>query len=312
MIVALGEALIDLIQREDGLFEPRPGGGPANTAIAIARLGFDVEFAGRISCDAFGGVIRHRLESNGVGLGLVALASQPTTLAIASLAADGSAAYSFYVEGTADWQWTGLELSLIEQAHPTAIHFGSLSAAIEPGASAIEALLRRLSRDVLVSYDINVRPGLGSRVAAERERVERQVRLSGLIKASDDDLTWLYPDEKPEQVAARWARTGRYVVLTFGSAGAAVVLPQGEVLTIPAMPVELVDTIGAGDAFCGGLLVALGEAGFLHGSTRGLAALTIDDWTTALNTAASVAALTCGRRGAEPPTSSELASSKLH
>ncbi|GAA2238636.1 carbohydrate kinase [Herbiconiux moechotypicola] len=306
MIVALGEALIDLIQRPDGLFEARVGGGPLNTAVTIARLGGAVEFAGRVSSDAFGTRILERLRSDGVGTTLIAGAAQPTTLSVATLSDTGGADYSFYLQGTADWQWTSAELGRVAELQPAALHVGSLSAAIEPGSALIETLQRELATTTLISYDMNLRPGLGLAVARERDRVERQVRLAHIVKASDDDIAWLHPGVDPFLTAASWTAPERAVVVTTGAAGAAVLLHGGHRIDVPGVPVEVADTIGAGDSFCGGLLVALDRAGFLADGSRGIRGMTSAAWTTALSFAMRVAALTCTRVGAEPPTLREL------
>jgi fructokinase len=307
-IVSIGEALIDLIQGPDGRYSAVPGGAPANVAVTVARLGGPAAFAGRLSRDSFGERLRSRLAANDVDLTWSADASEPTTLAVASLDDTGSAEYAFYLQGTADWGWADGDLDALIADAPDAFHFGSLAAAVEPGRAEIERATRRLdeSRRTVVSYDVNCRPAVGFDRDAERARVERQLEPAHLVKASDDDLAWLFPGADADEIAGRWAGGIRFVLVTRGGDGVRLHRPGGDVIDVPAVPVEVVDTVGAGDATCGALLTALGEAGALGRGAQGLAALSVDAWRDALRFAVLVGGETCRRSGAEPPTRAEV------
>ncbi|MGW6566129.1 carbohydrate kinase family protein [Streptomyces sp. NPDC054975] len=295
MIVVAGESLIDLVP--DGAapgpmaaLVPRRGGGPYNTAVALGRLGADATFCSRVSTDAFGEALMEGLREAVVGTGLVQRGPEPTTLAVASVGADGSAEYGFYVEGTAD-RLFALPERLPEGVR--AVSFGTCSLALEPGASAYEALLRRESgRGVLTFLDPNIRQGLIPDAAAYRERFASWLPHVSLLKLSEEDAAWLGGSP------ARWLEQGPLaVVVTRGAGGLTVHTPSCEV-SVPAVRVEVADTIGAGDTV---------NAALLHGlADRPVTSLDADDWSALLTYAAQAAALTCTRAGAEPPYANEL------
>ncbi|MGA5553654.1 carbohydrate kinase family protein [Streptomyces lavendulocolor] len=293
MIVAAGESLIDLVPEGAGPLSalvPRRGGGPYNTAVALGRLGAEAAFCSRVSTDAFGEVLLDGLRAAGVTTGLVQRGPEPTTLAVASVGADGSAGYSFYAEGTAD--------RLFELPGPLpdavrAIAFGTCSLVLEPGAGAYDALLRReAGRGVLTLLDPNVRPGLIPDADAHRERFLGRLPYVSLLKLSEEDAGWLGGSP------AEWLAAGpSAVVLTRGSEGLMVF--TGELtVSVPAVPVSVADTIGAGDTVNAALLHGLGS--------RSPAALDADEWADLLTFAARAAAVTCSRPGAEPPYAAEL------
>ncbi|MEV5970717.1 carbohydrate kinase [Streptomyces sp. NPDC051921] len=294
MIVVAGESLIDLVP--DGApgplspLLPRPGGGPYNTAVALGRIGADVAFCSRVSTDAFGEALLTGLRTAGVATGLVQRGPEPTTLAVASVGADGSAHYAFYVEGTADRLFT-LPERLPEGVR--AVAFGTCSLALEPGASAYEALLRRSSREgAFTLLDPNVRPGLVPDAAAYRKRFAGWLPYVSLLKLSEEDAAWL--GGGPEE----WLAAGPdAVVLTRGAGGLTVFTADHEV-SVPGVRVRVVDTIGAGDTV---------NAALLHGlADRAPSALSREDWRELLSFAARAAAVTCTRAGAEPPYGHEL------
>ncbi|MFB9389188.1 carbohydrate kinase [Streptomyces coeruleoprunus] len=298
MIVVAGEALIDLVPEGTpvavpGLspLVPRLGGGPYNTAVALGRLGARTGFCSRVSTDAFGEALLDGLRGAGVDTGLVQRGAEPTTLAVASVAADGSARYGFYAEGTADRLFE-LPERLPEEAR--AVAFGTCSLALEPGASAYEALLRReAGRGLLTLLDPNVRPGLIPDADAYRKRFAGWLPYVSLLKLSEEDAAWLggTPEEWPAAGPAA-------VVLTRGAAGMTVWTRELSV-SVPGVPVRVADTIGAGDTV---------NAALLHGlAGRDPAALDVAAWTSLLTFAARAAALTCSRPGAEPPYATELA-----
>ena len=308
MIVVAGEALIDLVSTSGDGYRAAVGGSPANVAVGLARLDQHVRLLARISADPFGQRIRSHLESNGVDLTWAVEATEPTSLAIASLGADGGASYAFYLAGTADWQWSPAQLPAALDG-VIAVHSGSLALSMAPGGAVIEEFLAAVT--VTVSIDINLRPSICGDRDAERERVERQIRHAQIVKASEEDLAWLYPSEPVASVAARWQAAGiPCVVVTLGGDGVYVLRPDGVAMTKPALAVTVVDTVGAGDSFTGGLLSALAAIDALGTSPASrLAAVTPSQWSTALDYARTVAALTCSRFGADPPTSAEVAAS---
>ncbi|MGK5497129.1 carbohydrate kinase family protein [Streptomyces sp. URMC 125] len=301
MIVVAGEALIDLVPqtRGDALAPllPARGGGPYNTAVALARLGSDVAFCSRLSTDAFGESLVDRLRREGVDTGLLQRGPEPTTLAVASVGADGSAGYRFYAEGTAD------RLFRVPDGLPAAtraLSFGTCSLVLEPGASAYEELMRReADRGRFVALDPNVRAGLIPDADAYRRRFEGWLRHVTLLKLSEEDADWLGGDERA------WAEAGPVaVVVTRGAAGMTVLTRDGKEFSVPGEEVEVVDTIGAGDTVNAALLHALSERGLL--SADALGRLGRRGWDEVLGYAARAAAVTCSRAGAEPPHAREL------
>lgn len=308
-IVVIGEALIDLIQQEDGRYEAKPGGAPANVSIALARLGAHVSFAGRMSTDKFGEKLHAWLSPENIDLSLVESTDDPTSLAVASLDEEGKASYSFYLKGTADWGWTLGAFVSLEFEPPAALVIGSVATAIEPGASVIENLANHLhvNNSSTVVIDLNIRPGLGFEREAETVRVERQIKLAHIVKASDDDLAWLYPDRSPVETARLWAGKGQYVIMTRGADGATLFAPGGDTVSVSAPVIELVDTVGAGDSFLGATLYGLQSRGALGGNAQErLASVSLDEWIKLLELAAKVGAITCSRAGCNPPTATEL------
>ncbi len=309
MITVAGEALIDLVDEGDGRYRAHPGGGPANVAVGLARLGVPCSLLARISGDALGRQLESHLAGNGVSLRDVVRAAEPTTLALASLDGDGHAAYSFYVNGTADWQWRPGELPDGLPPDVCALHAGSLALALAPGARVLEELLaaERARGRVTISIDPNIRPHLAASRADEVARVERQIGLAHLVKASEEDTGWLYPGDRPEDVARDWQRLGpRIVVITMGERGAYALGPDGTGLWRPARASRIIDTVGAGDAFGAGLLDALWRRGLLGAAGEAaLGRLTHAELAELVDWAVLVSGLTCERPGADPPTRDE-------
>ena len=308
-IVVVGEALIDLIQQPDGSYQAKPGGAPANVSIALARLGTNVSYAGRLSTDSFGEKLYGWLSPENIDLSLVQRTSDPTTLAVASLDDDGKAHYSFYLNGTSDWGWTLGAFADLEVSPPAALVMGSVAMAIDPGASVIEHLAKNLytHHRSTVAMDLNIRPGLGFERDAEVERIERQIAVAHIVKASDDDLVWLYPSRSPEDTSLLWASQGNYVIMTQGADGASLFTPEGVRVDVTAPSITLVDTVGAGDSFLGATLFGLHRIDALgsDASSR-LSEVSSDQWSDILTRAAQVGAITCSRAGCNPPTLDEL------
>ncbi len=276
---------------------PRRGGGPYNTAVALGRLGTPAAFCSRVSADAFGEALLDGLRAAEVDVSLVQRGPEPTTLAVTEIGADGSAGYGFYAGGTADRLFE-LPAALPDTAR--ALCLGTCSLVLEPGASAYEALLRREARrGVLTLLDPNIRPGLIPDAAAYRARFRSWLPDVTLLKVSEEDARWL--DGSVEQ----WLAAGpAAVVVTRGAEGLTVHTRQGAVYAVPAERVAVVDTIGAGDTVNAALLHRLAARDAL--SRAGLAALDEAGWGDVLRFAARAAAVTCSRRGAEPPHAAEL------
>lgn len=300
MIVVAGEALIDLVPQATGdaaaPLLPTRGGGPYNTAVALARLGSPVSFCSRISTDAFGVSLIDRLAAEGVALDLVQRGPEPTTLAVAAVDTDGAAAYTFYCQGTADRLFT---LPGPLPAGTRAVSFGTCSLVLEPGASAYEQLMHREAQlGRFIALDPNIRADLIPDPDAYRARFGRMLSSVSLLKLSDEDAQWLGYD------VAGWLAAGpAAVVVTRGGAGLTVYTAVGE-HTVPGEPVRVADTIGAGDTINAALLHALSESGAL--SADALDQLSENTWRQVLGFAARAAAVTCTRAGADPPFAHEL------
>jgi len=305
--VVIGEAIVDLIAGDDeGTYVARPGGGPLNIAVGLARLGQPVAFAGRLSADPLGTVLRRHLDRSGVDGRYLRVAPQPSTISLADLVA-GVAAYEFSAGGP-DFLWSAAELEFLP-GPARVVHFGSLASWLPPGDAAIDAAMNRVraAGGVLVSYDPNVRPALQPDRDGARAQVERAVGHAHLVKASVEDLEWLYGAAEPAAVARRWLALGAgLVVITAGPDGASGWTRPGVAVTRPAYPAAMVDTVGAGDAFLSGLLDALDRAGRLDPAAV-LAGLDAAVLAPALEHAGMVAGLTCQRPGANPPWRSEIA-----
>lgn len=300
--VVCGEALIDLMpggQRSGWSETPWRalcGGGPMNTAVALARLGCPVEFLGRFGADSFASQLRGHIAGSGAGLSLAAATSEATSIAVVSLDEQGKASYTFHFDKTANFGWQDEDFP--ELSRDDWLHFGSIGAIIMPGH---EALLRFLERtEAGMSYDINVRLS----VLPDREEYYRRVsammtavgRRNGVVKASDEDLQLLLGDPGADvvQVASGWVQDyglGLFVV-TLGPDGAVAVTPEGDQFRVPGKPICLVDTVGAGDTFMAGFLsrYANDRSQIAEALQRGIGA----------------SAIVCTRKGANPPTAEEL------
>jgi fructokinase len=307
VVTVIGEALIDFVPGDrPRSFLALPGGSPFNVGIALARLGLRTALMARLGDNAFGAILRERALAEGLDLTAAPAAHEPTTLAVVSLDEQARASYDFYVQGTADWQWTADETGRVP-AGTEVLHFGSLAAWTPPGDGPILALAGRLRGrgEVLVSYDPNVRPGLLGGRDQGRRRVERGVALAHLAKASAEDLDWLYPGTAFEEVARRWLGLGvTVVVITDGASGATAFTTGAPPLHRPGREVTVADTVGAGDSFTGGLIAALAGRE-LHRPAR-LAGCPPQLLGAVLDDAISVATITCERPGADPPRRAEL------
>jgi len=302
LIAVAGEALFDLVVTQDGQVDARLGGAGYNTVRTLARLGRPATFLERLSGDGFGRLLRGRLEAEGVVLGVPEPSAAPSTLAVADLDHAGIASYSFYLDGTAaaDLAYAALRAALPRDV--TAVHTGCLALVLEPSGSAIERLvLTDVPPAALVMLDPNCRPGAVVDHAAYQARIERIAGRANIVKASTEDLAYLYPGSQPEQAAARLLAAGPSLVLvTDGPRPATAYMADG-VLTAEVPAVAVADTIGAGDAFGGAFLAWWTENGRSIEDLKHPALVE-----TALRAAVAVAALTCTRPGADPPTLAEV------
>ena len=302
--VVCGETLIDLVRSA----EPAQGnfssgwlalsaGGPMNSAVALGKLGADSHFLGRLSRDAFGAQLRGHIADAGVQLDLATESSQATSIAVVSLDERGVASYTFHFAETANFGWQADDLPTL--AADDWLHIASLACVVSPGA---EVLLDWVGQTRAgVSYDINVRPTVITDPEAYWEKVKPWLRAvgrrNGIVKASDEDVSFLAsagaPSQDPVELAGRWVE--KYglsmAVLTLGPGGGVAVLPGGEITRVDGFPTEVVDTVGAGDTFM---------AGFLDGYVR-----RHDSIESALTRGAAAASIVCSRQGAQPPTTAE-------
>lgn len=309
VIGVAGEALVDFVQAgPDRVFEALPGGSPANVAVGIARLGVSVRMIARISDDLLGRWIREHLNANGVDLAYAVHAHEPSSLAVAAIEADGTAEYEFRVDNTADWQWRDEELDLVVDERLVALHSGSLALALAPGATVLARLLDLARQTATISYDPNCRPLLMGSPEAALRRVQRMLRIADVVKTSAEDIEWLLPGATPDEVAQEWLSRGpAFVVVTLGTDGALAVGRRAGPVRSPGLRVDVVDTVGAGDAFTSALLASLHRRSLLGATRRdALGELTGDELTDVLDEAVLASAITCTRRGAEPPTLDEL------
>lgn len=289
MVWIVGEALIDLIP-VNGERIPMVGGGPANTAKAVARLGYKTQFIGGISSDENGKAIETELLSSGVDLSQVFRGDLPTALAIATINADGIAHYDFELANTSSFAFHS---SWLPSGTPYVIHIGSVATLLEPGASELLAWLR--SKSVPVVFDPNVRPSLQGDSEIYRAAVDRWIDVATIVKLSEDDLDWLYGSEG---IVSDWLESGpELVVITRGERGLTAV-GAGFRLEVPALNVEVVDTVGAGDTI--GAVIVEGVVQYGSSKLRG------EILETVLKRAAQAAAITCSRAGANPPWKDEL------
>ena len=304
MILISGEALIDLIPDpvKQNAYDAVLGGSPYNVAIGLARLGSKTAFVSRISADGNGEALAAGLADNGVDLAFVLRDKRPSTLAFVmrGTAKTGSR-YSFYLDATSfDGPWPFPATWPKEGRH---LHVGSISA-VDPrhGERVVEALKAARSH-ATVSYDPNIRPLVTPDRASVAALVERQASFANVVKASEEDLQWLYPGRPLEESLAAWAAAGpRFCVATLGGRGALAVL-DGERVEVPAPCIEVVDTVGAGDSFMSALLSAMDHDSALGAGAGAVSRAALERW---LKFAATASAITCTRKGSDPPRRAEV------
>ncbi|GAA0352613.1 carbohydrate kinase [Actinoallomurus spadix] len=311
VVAVAGEAIIDLVAGEPGgPYLALPGGSPANVAVGLARLGVPTRMIARIGEDPFGRTLREHLLRNGVDTGAVATAAEPSSVAFVHHEAGGPA-YDLRLAGTADWQWTAEELAALPLGDVAALHVGSLAMVLPPGAEALAGLVRRARETATIAYDPNCRPDVMAAVPDARARIGTLLHTADIVKISDADLAWLRPGDDPRRFAAGLVEeTGGVVIVTLGAEGVLVTAPRLAPLPLPARAVEVVDTVGAGDSYMSAVLAGLYERGLLGAERRAaLRAVPGPVLTEVCAEAARAAAITCGRRGADPPTRAELTAS---
>jgi fructokinase len=307
MILVIGEALIDLIENryQPGAFTAIVGGANLNVATALARRGANHTFYARMSNDRFGNIIREKLTANNVNYKNSIITEENSTLAIVSLNEAGVPTYSFYVNGTSDWGWTKEELPTQEQLDKeqiNCIQFGCLTMAMEPGNLVIENWAKQLTQ-ITISHDINIRSALGFDPEKERLRVERTNAFSHIIKASDEDIQWLYQNKRNvDEVAQEWATENKIILITRGADGVSI-FRNDERIDVPSRKINVVDTVGAGDTFCANLLGQLQDNNYLG---KDLSQIPEEELKNFVYISGIAASITCERAGCEPPTQEDL------
>jgi len=292
-----GEVLIDLIP-EGSERKPIVGGGPANTAKALSKLGIDTQFIDGISTDDYGQLAKAELVASGVNLDYVKYSDKPTCLAIVSLSDSGSASYEFVIENTATFDFTSDWLPNPQSKRPALLHLGTLATVIEPGASVLFDWAQSVAKVAPIVLDPNIRPAVISDRKQYLVQVERWVSISSAVKVSEEDIKWLYPSLEIEQVVNNWFAKGpSLIVVTYGDKGLAG-YRQGEKLSIEAVKVLVADTVGAGDTVGAILVEAIVKDGL-----DTLCGLRLEMM---LKRAAKAAAITVSRTGANPPSKEEI------
>jgi fructokinase len=292
-----GEVLIDLLPSTSERTAV-VGGGPANTAKALSRLGYEVQFIDGISTDAYGKSARAELIRDGVGLDFALTSDLPTSTATVSLSSDGSANYEFLINGTATFAFDNSWLPDPERFKPEVLQIGTLVTIIQPGASVLYDWAVNVGEFAPIVFDPNIRPSVMPDLIKYRDEVEKWIKISSVVKFSQDDIAALYPNEDPINIAKVCLESGvQLVVITRGADGLIGVTADG-VVEVPGIKVAVVDTVGAGDTVGAIIVEAVVQIGILN--------LTGSKLREVLHRAAVAAAITCSRAGAQPPHAFEL------
>ena len=292
-----GEVLIDLIPEGRDL-KPIVGGGPANTAKALANLGIDAQFIDGVSTDEYGQMAKAELISANVLLDFAQFSNKPTCTAKVTLSAEGSASYEFVIEDTASFDFSASWLPDPQSLKPSLLHIGTLATVIEPGASVLFEWAQSVAHVAPIIFDPNIRPAVLGNRDEYVKKVEKWVAISSTVKVSDEDLNWLYPGRAINEIVGKWLEVGvQLVVVTLGDKGITA-YRKNEQASVGAVKVVVADTVGAGDTVGAVLVEAIVK--------NGLDKLTGEVLKTMLNRASKAAAITVSRTGANPPTLKEI------
>lgn len=306
VITVIGESLVDIIidPRGDAPAKAHPGGSPMNVAVGCARLGLTTTLVTHFASDRNGLLIADHLQSNAVSV--IKGSGARTSTATATLGPDGAPSYAFDIS----WDLNGASIPALAAVQASKhVHTGSIAAVLPPGGQSTLVLVEAAKETATISYDPNCRPGISPDVTETRRKVELFVAASDIVKASDEDLAWLYPHRTPEESLASWLELGpSLVALTRGAAGPVILTRQGRA-EMAAETVNVADTVGAGDSFMAALIAGLAQMEALGTAGRArLRTLATDDLHFLARYANRAAAITCSRPGANPPNQIELGS----
>jgi fructokinase len=292
-----GEVLIDLITDRDQHLAV-VGGGPANTAKALAMLGVETYFIDGISNDKYGQMAKAELLSANVLLDYAQYSNKPTCTAKVTLSSSGSASYEFVIEDTATFDFSVSWLPDPQSLKTTLLHIGTLATVIEPGATVLFKWAQSVAHIAPIIFDPNIRPAVLGNRDEYVNKVEKWVAISSAVKVSDEDLNWLYPGKSIDEIVNRWLEGGvQLVVVTLGDKGITA-YRMNEQISVDAVKVVVADTVGAGDSVGAVLAEAI--------VNNGLDKLTGEVLKTMLNRASKAAAITVSRTGANPPSKEEI------
>ena len=307
-VLVIGEALVDVVHGINGEIKNIPGGSPANTAVALARLGIKTYMKARTSSDQFGLEIRSYLTNQNVNLDYSVVVNSPSSVINAVIQKDGSAKYEANLEGAADYGWTLEELNQVIDPDIQIVQLGSLTSYVEPGATNVEKWFTqlRLSNKYLLTFDPNIRHPLdGQNEDAVRTRAKKLASISHVVKASDEDLNWIFSSNNPHDSAIKIIESGAsLVIVTLGKKGAFAVNKKHEIVEVSAKEIDVIDSIGAGDTFAAALIAQLLEKSWTN--ENALKNLSSSDLTQILTNCSMAAAITCSRQGANPPYRQEV------
>jgi fructokinase len=307
-VLVIGEALVDVVHGINGEIKNIPGGSPANTAVALARLGTKTYMKARTSHDQFGEEIRNYLTNQNVNLDYSLVVDSPSSVINAVIQKDGSAKYEANLKGAADYGWTFEELNQVIDPDIQIVQLGSLTSYVEPGATNVEKWFSQLrqSNKHLLTFDPNIRHPLdGENEVDVRNRAKKLASLSHVVKASDEDLNWIFSNSNPQDSAIKIIESGAsLVIVTLGKKGAFAVNKKHEIVEVTANEIAVIDTIGAGDTFAAALITQLLEKSWI--TENALEKLSSDDLTEILTNCSAASAITCSRQGANPPHRHEV------
>lgn len=307
-VLVIGEALIDVVHGIYGGIKNIPGGSPANTAVALARLGVKTFMKARTSKDNFGIEIRNYLTNQNINLDYSLIVEEPSSVIDAIIQKDGTPKYEAVLSGAADFGWTTEELKKDFDNDIKIIHLGSLTSYIEPGASNVEKWFSHLreSGKYLLTFDPNIRHPLdGQTETAVRNRAKILTSLAHVVKASDEDLRWINPDKSPQDSALEIIKSGALlVVVTLGKDGAFAINREEEFIEVSTPEINVTDTIGAGDTFAAALITQILEKQIFDETS--LSKLNKTELAQILSNSALTASITCSRQGANPPHRHEV------